>query len=57
MLGAVNCQAPEVMRTGALSKQADVYAFGMLSELAELLLAAVTALFRRVLFVAVCVLI
>jgi hypothetical protein len=42
MLGAVNCQAPEVMRTGLLSKQADVYAFGMLGELPQLLLAAAT---------------
>ncbi|WIA40007.1 hypothetical protein OEZ86_013432 [Tetradesmus obliquus] len=29
-LGALSCQAPEVMRSGMLSKQGDVYAFGML---------------------------
>ncbi|WIA19722.1 hypothetical protein OEZ85_005648 [Tetradesmus obliquus] len=29
-LGALSCQAPEVMRSGVLSKQGDVYAFGML---------------------------
>jgi hypothetical protein len=36
-LGAVSCQAPEVMKTGVLSKQGDVYAFGMLSECGRLL--------------------
>jgi hypothetical protein len=31
-LGAASSQAPEVMKTGVLSKPGDVYAFGMLSE-------------------------